>query len=52
MSGYDRRLVHLHLADHPKVVTVSEGDEPERMVVIKLKTEKSKVKNDEEKSSK
>ena len=49
MSGYDRRLIHLHLADHPKVVTESEGDEPERMVVIKVKNQKSKVKNDENK---
>lgn len=37
MNSYERRLVHTTLADHPKVITVSEGEEPNRCVVIKPK---------------
>lgn len=35
MSAYNRRLVHMFLADNPEVITESTGDEDERRVVIK-----------------
>lgn len=34
MNGYERRLVHVALADDPDVTTHSEGDDPDRYVVI------------------
>jgi spoIIIJ-associated protein len=34
MSPQDRRIVHLALAEHPGVVTRSEGDEPRRRVIV------------------
>lgn len=34
MSAYERRLVHLALVDDPDVTTHSEGEDPERYVVI------------------
>ncbi|MGI6754486.1 MAG: protein jag [Atopobiaceae bacterium] len=34
MNAYERRLVHLALADDDQVTTHSEGEEPERRVVI------------------
>ena len=34
MSAAERKVVHLHLKDHPRVETVSEGQEPFRAVVI------------------
>lgn len=34
LSSYERRIIHNALTDHPEVVTYSEGDEPERRVVI------------------
>jgi spoIIIJ-associated protein len=39
MNSYERRLVHETLADMKNVYTVSEGDEPNRHVVIKPKNE-------------
>jgi len=35
MSPYERRIIHLELADRPDITTESIGDEPERRVVIK-----------------
>ena len=35
MSSYERRVVHLQLADRPDVITESVGMEPARRVVIK-----------------
>lgn len=35
MSAYNRRLVHMFLADNEDVVTESTGDENERRVIIK-----------------
>ncbi len=38
MSAYERRIIHMELAEHPNVKTESIGEEPERKVVIKPKT--------------
>lgn len=37
MSAYERRVIHTELQDHQYVETISQGDEPYRFVVIKLK---------------
>ncbi len=37
MNPYERRILHSALQDHPAVTTHSEGDEPNRHVVITLK---------------
>ena len=37
MNSYERRIVHNILSNDKKVCTVSEGEEPNRHVVIKLK---------------
>lgn len=37
MNPYERRIIHTHLQDHPKVTTHSEGEEPYRKVVIALR---------------
>lgn len=34
MSAAERKVIHLHLKDHPQVSTISEGNEPFRAVVI------------------
>ena len=34
LGAFERRIIHNALMDHPDVVTYSEGDEPERRVVI------------------
>ncbi len=34
MSAAERKVIHLHLKDHPRVETMSEGNEPYRAVVI------------------
>ena len=34
MNAYERRLVHLALVDDSSVVTFSEGEEPNRKVVV------------------
>ena len=34
MSAAERKVIHLHLKDHPRVETISEGNEPFRAVVI------------------
>ena len=41
MNSYERRIIHAILADNPKITTASEGEEPNRCVVI------SKVEEDE-----
>ncbi len=35
MNAYQRRLVHMEIANHPDLTTESIGEEPERRVVIK-----------------
>ena len=37
MTAAERKVVHLHLKDHPRVTTASEGNEPFRAVVISLR---------------
>ena len=37
MSAYERRIIHLALADHPDVITVSIGQGEARRVVIQPK---------------
>ena len=39
MNSYERRIIHTILSDNPKVITESEGEEPNRCVVIKPKEE-------------
>lgn len=37
MNSYERRIIHNALSDNKYVTTISEGEEPNRHVVIKLK---------------
>jgi len=37
MNPYERRIIHSALQNHPYVTTYSEGEEPYRKVIIKLK---------------
>lgn len=39
MNSYERRIIHSILSDNKKVITESEGEEPNRCVVIKAKEE-------------
>lgn len=39
MNSYERRIIHNTLTNNKKVYTESEGEEPNRFVVIKLKKE-------------
>ena len=41
MSSYERRVVHAEISDLPDVTTESIGEDPERRIVIKPKTENS-----------
>ena len=34
MTATERKIVHMRLKDNPRVETHSEGDEPQRCVVI------------------
>lgn len=45
MNSYERRIIHSALSDHDKVITESYGNEPNRYVVVKLKNNISKSKN-------
>lgn len=48
MNSYERRIIHSALADHDKVITESYGNEPNRYVVVKLKSNISRQKNMQE----
>lgn len=37
LSSAERRIIHLSLADHPDVITESEGEGEERKLVVKLR---------------
>jgi spoIIIJ-associated protein len=41
MSAFDRRIVHTALAGNPDIYTYSEGEEPERCVVISPRSSQS-----------
>lgn len=45
MNPYERRVLHATLQNHPKVETVSEGEEPYRRVVIKKKNDRNSKNN-------
>ena len=47
MNSYERRIIHTALADHDKVITESYGNEPNRCIVVKLKNNISKSRNNE-----
>jgi len=36
MSAYERRFIHLRLAEYPDIATESIGEEPERKIVVRL----------------
>ena len=48
MNSYERRIVHNILTDYKGVYTESEGEEPNRYVVIKPKEEEKENKDEEE----
>ena len=48
MNSYERRIIHSALADHSKVITESYGNEPNRYVVVKLKNNISRQRNEGE----
>ena len=48
MNSYERRIIHSALSDHDKVITESYGNEPNRYVVVKLKSNITKPKNYDE----
>ena len=39
MNSYERRIVHSILSQNKKVCTISEGEEPNRYIVVRLKDE-------------
>lgn len=38
MPAYERRIIHMALADYPSIDTESVGDEPERRIVVRIKS--------------
>ncbi len=48
MNSYERRIIHSALANNDKVITESYGNEPNRCVVVKLKTNIARQKNEGE----
>ena len=48
MNSYERRIIHSALSGHDKVITESYGNEPNRYVVVKLKSNIVKPKNYDE----
>ncbi|MFD0961756.1 RNA-binding cell elongation regulator Jag/EloR [Paenibacillus chungangensis] len=38
MSSHERKVIHSQLQNHPKVKTMSKGDEPNRRIVISLRS--------------
>ena len=43
MNSYERRIIHNILSNNKKVSTISEGEEPNRHVVIKYVDQKEAV---------
>ncbi len=48
MNSYERRIIHSALANNDKVITESYGNEPNRCVVVKLKTNIARQRNEGE----
>ena len=48
MNSYERRIIHSALADHGKVITESYGNEPNRYVVVKLRNNITRQRNEGE----
>ena len=48
MNSYERRIIHNVLTNNKRVYTESEGEEPNRYVVIKPKEETKETKNEED----
>lgn len=48
MNSYERRIIHSALANHDKVITESYGNEPNRYVMVKLKSNITKPKSYDE----
>ena len=48
MNSYQRRIVHSALTDDTRVYTESEGEEPNRYVVIKPKETKTEETKEDE----
>jgi len=36
MPAYERRIIHLYLAEQPDIITESIGEEPERKIIVRL----------------
>ena len=51
MNPYERRVLHTTLQDHPAVSTHSEGEEPNRRVVIVLKAQPERANQDSKEKS-
>ena len=49
MNPYERRVLHTALQNHPAVTTHSEGEEPNRRVVIMLKNQPERPEKSAEK---
>lgn len=45
MNPYERRIIHYALQDDPKIVTFSEGEEPNRRIVLSIKKGQTNYKN-------
>ena len=48
MNAYERRIIHSALSENDKVITESYGNEPNRYITVKLKTNLVKPKNYDE----
>ena len=48
MNSYERRIIHNILSNNKRVYTESEGEEPNRYVVIKPKETKEEIKEEDE----
>ena len=46
MNSYERRIIHTALANNDKVITESYGNEPNRCVIVKLKANIARQKNE------
>lgn len=45
MNAYERRIIHTALSEHDKVITESYGNEPNRCLIVKLKSNLQKPKS-------